>query len=101
MSCAAARRSALEDPLVIAVARRRITGTSSRPALEVLNATDVVIVQHEYGIYDGTDGESVLGVMAEIVAPIVLIAHTVRERPDAQPAVGARAGLLPWPTSSW
>ncbi len=72
--------SGLEDPLVL---QHLGDGSPARVAacIEVLNATDVVIVQHEYGIYDGIDGEAVLGLMAGIVVPIVLIAHTVVSEP--------------------
>ena len=72
--------SGLEDPLVL---QHLGDGSPARIAacIEVLNATDVVIVQHEYGIYDGVDGESVLSLMAGIDVPIVLIAHTVVSEP--------------------
>jgi polysaccharide biosynthesis protein PslF len=72
--------SGLEDPLVL---EHLGDGSPSRQAacIEVLNGTDVVIVQHEYGIYDGIDGDSVLGLMAGITVPIVLIAHTVVSEP--------------------
>jgi polysaccharide biosynthesis protein PslF len=74
--------SGLEDPLVL---EHLGDGSPARVAacIDVLNATDVVIVQHEYGIYDGTDGDSVLSVMAGIGVPIVLIAHTVVSDPTA------------------
>jgi polysaccharide biosynthesis protein PslF len=71
---------ALEDSVVV---QSLGDGSPARVAscIEVLNATEVVIVQHEYGIYDGADGESVLGLMAGIQVPIVLIAHTVVSDP--------------------
>ena len=72
----------LEDPLVVAA-----LGDGSRPrramCVDALNATDVAIVQHEYGIYDGPDGDDVLGLMEELVVPVVLIAHTVVSAPSA------------------
>lgn len=52
-------------------------------ALEVLNATDVVIVQHEFGLYDGVDGSAVLDLVAGIEVPIVVVAHTVLAEPSA------------------
>ena len=82
----------LEDPLVLEYLG---DGSPARVAActEVLNATDVVIIQHEYGIYDGVDGESVLSLMAGIVVPIVLIAHTVVNEPTShQRSVLERAG---------
>jgi glycosyltransferase involved in cell wall biosynthesis len=73
---------ALEDPLVVAALG---AGSRARRALcvDALNATDVAIVQHEYGIYDGPDGNDVLGLMEELVVPTVLIAHTVVSSPTA------------------
>ena len=74
--------SGLEDPLVLQDVG---DGSPARVAacIEVLNATDVVIVQHEYGIYDGIDGESVLNLMAGLTVPVVLIAHTVVSEPTS------------------
>jgi hypothetical protein len=42
---------------------RRPIGDESYDGVDALNATDVVIVQHEYGIYDGPDGDAVLGLI--------------------------------------
>ena len=74
--------SGLEDPLVLQDVG---DGSPARVAacIKVLNATDVVIVQHEYGIYDGIDGESVLSLMAGLTVPVVLIAHTVVSEPTS------------------
>jgi len=56
-------------------------GRVSIGALEALNQADVVIVQHEYGIYDGPDGESIVAVLEEIERPTIVVAHTVLEFP--------------------
>jgi polysaccharide biosynthesis protein PslF len=85
---------ALEDPLVVAALG---DGSRARRALcvDALNATDVAIVQHEYGIYDGPDGNDVLGLMEELVVPVVLVAHTVVSAPTAgQKAVLEQACAL-------
>ncbi len=50
-------------------------------ATRVLNATDVVIVQHEYGLYPGADGDSILTLMGDIDVPLVVVAHTVLTEP--------------------
>jgi len=52
-------------------------------ALEVLDQTDVAIIQHEFGIYPGDDGAGLLPVMAGLNVPSVVVAHTVPERPSA------------------
>lgn len=84
----------LEDPLVVA-ALGRGTDAEVKAAVAALNATDVAIVQHEYGIYDGCDGDTVLGLMAAIDVPIVLIAHTVVSDPTpGQRSVLERACAL-------
>ncbi len=44
---------------------------------------DVVIIQHEYGIYGGEDGEFILDFAARLQKPIMLVAHTVLPRPSA------------------
>ncbi len=52
-------------------------------AARSLDACDIAIVQHEYGIYGGPDGDEILDVLARIQAPCVVVLHTVRESPTA------------------
>ena len=71
-------------------------------AVDVLNGTDVAIVQHEYGIYDGVDGESMLDrPVGRRRCRSIVVAHTVLTEPDAAPTWRARAGLRRSPTRSW
>jgi len=58
----------------------RSPGASQRAAA-ALNAFDVAIVQHEYGIYGGDDGEDVIAVLAELRVPIIVVTHTVLDTP--------------------
>ncbi len=44
---------------------------------ELLNECDVAIIQHEYGLYGGEDGEEVVGILASLRVPSIVIAHTV------------------------
>lgn len=54
-----------------------------RPAaIDALSANDIVIVQHEYGLYDGPDGEGIIEIVEAIDAPIVVVAHTVLSEPS-------------------
>ncbi len=46
-----------------------------------LNRYDAVILQHEYGIYGGPDGEHVLSLMSHLTVPVVCVLHTVLRRP--------------------
>jgi polysaccharide biosynthesis protein PslF len=52
-------------------------------AMVALNRANVVIVQHEYGIYDGSDGDSIVEVLEGIERPTIVVAHTVLEYPTA------------------
>jgi glycosyltransferase involved in cell wall biosynthesis len=53
-------------------------------AVAALNSHDVAIVQHEYGIYPGPDGEDVLKVLSHLSVPSVVILHTVLAVPSAR-----------------
>jgi glycosyltransferase involved in cell wall biosynthesis len=70
----------LEDAMVLAALA---TGPASGRAspIDVLNRSDVVIVQHEYGIYGGLDGSDILDVIDRIVVPTIVVAHTVLASP--------------------
>lgn len=43
---------------------------------------DVVVVQHEYGIYGGRDGDEVLDVLGRIRPPTIVVMHTVLADPS-------------------
>ena len=64
-----------------------------------LNAFDVVVVQHEYGIYDGADGDSVVDVLDLLRVPSIVVLHTVlveptRHQREVLDAIGRRASAL-------
>ena len=46
-----------------------------------LNQFDVAVIQHEYGLYGGTDGEDVLEIIGGLDIPSIVIAHTVLRNP--------------------
>jgi glycosyltransferase involved in cell wall biosynthesis len=46
-----------------------------------LGAADVVILQHEYGLYDGPDGDAVIGLLEDLDRPAIVVAHTVLREP--------------------
>src|SRR6185437_2590098 len=50
-------------------------------AAAALNAFDVAIVQHEYGIYPGPDGGDVLPLLRRLTVPSIVVLHTVLGRP--------------------
>lgn len=64
-----------------------------------LNTFDVVVVQHEYGIYDGADGDSVVDVLDRLRVPSIVVLHTVLVEPtphqrEVLDAIGRRASAL-------
>jgi glycosyltransferase involved in cell wall biosynthesis len=44
--------------------------------------TDVVCLQHEYGIYGGTAGSHILGLVRDLRMPVVTTLHTVLREPN-------------------
>jgi glycosyltransferase involved in cell wall biosynthesis len=46
--------------------------------------TDIVCLQHEYGIYGGTAGNYLLALVRELKIPVVTTLHTILQRPDAE-----------------
>jgi polysaccharide biosynthesis protein PslF len=63
---------------------------------ELLNQSDVAVIQHEYGIYGGVDGDEVVDIIDGLRVPSIVIAHTVLKDPTPHQrsvleAVAARA----------
>ena len=54
---------------------------SLRLAAGHLNMCDVVIVQHEYGVYGGADGSQILHLLDQVRVPCVVVLHTVLTDP--------------------
>lgn len=50
-------------------------------AAAVLDRFDVVVVQHEFGVYGGTDGDEVLDVLDHLQRPVIVVLHTVLTSP--------------------
>ena len=72
---------------------------SLRSAAHALSAFDVAIVQHEYGIYGGADGEEVVRLIEALDVPCIVVAHTVLLSPtphqrEVLEAVAAAASLV-------
>ena len=93
------RWSALVDAPAAAGAARsshqlgdRARRDEARAAAAALNACDVAVVQHEYGIYGGPDGDGRPRRPRRASAcPVITVLHTVLTDPTAAPARGARA----------
>jgi glycosyltransferase involved in cell wall biosynthesis len=74
-------------------------GPSLHHAAERLNECDVAIVQHEYGVYGGRDGDEVVTLLDQLDVPAIVVLHTVLSRPTLHQravleAVGARADAV-------
>ncbi len=46
-------------------------------AAAILDGFDAVVVQHEYGIYGGPDGDQVVAVLEQLTVPVIVVLHTV------------------------
>ncbi len=51
---------------------------------ELLNQSDIAVIQHEYGIYGGPDGDEVIQIMENLRVPSMVVAHTVLKDPTAE-----------------
>jgi glycosyltransferase involved in cell wall biosynthesis len=75
-----------------------VNGSSASVAAcaELLNQSDVAVIQYQHDIYGGVHGKDVVGIMDELRVPSIVIAHTVLKKPTRQQrsvfeAVAARA----------
>jgi glycosyltransferase involved in cell wall biosynthesis len=55
-------------------------------AAEVLNKSnvDLLVIQHEFGIYGGENGEYLLDLIDALQIPFIVIFHTVLSKPDSK-----------------
>jgi glycosyltransferase involved in cell wall biosynthesis len=76
----------VDGPRPVGVVGELVAGSaaSCREAADTLNQHDVAVVQHEYGIYGGPDGDDVLRVLAGLSVPAVVVLHTVLAAPTAR-----------------
>ncbi len=75
--------SSPQQPDLLATVSQAVRGDYVRAArlLGTLDI-DVVLLQHEYGIFGGPDGEYVLSFAEELDQPLVLTLHTVLSEPS-------------------
>jgi len=71
-------REPATNPMVIADHR---TKSDVVRTTRTLNDHDLVIVQHEFGIYDGKDGVDILDILSGITVPVISVLHTVAAHP--------------------
>jgi len=53
-------------------------------AVRAANEHDCVVVQHEFGVYGGTDGEDVVEFVESCLVPVIVVLHTVMPAPTAK-----------------
>ncbi len=68
-------------PEVVAELQRG-SASSIAAAVAALNQLDATIIQHEYGIFDGEDGEEVLEIAEDLEGPVIVVLHTVLDDPS-------------------
>ncbi len=70
-------------PLSPSVVGELINGSavSLASTAKVLSQCDVAIIQHEYGIFGGPDGDEVLDLIEALTIPTVVVLHTVPLHP--------------------
>jgi glycosyltransferase involved in cell wall biosynthesis len=72
--------SSSSDPRVIG---ELVNGSATSVAAtsELLNDSDIAVVQHEYGIYGGVDGDQVVDIIGGLRIPSIVVTHTVLKDP--------------------
>ncbi len=53
------------------------SATSCAASSELLNQSEVAVIQYGYGIYGGDDGDEVVDIMAGLRVPSIVVAHAV------------------------
>src|SRR6476646_3185817 len=75
------------EPEVLSVIRQDVRADYvAVPALLDGRGTDVVLIEHEYGIFGGDAGSYVLSLVQELRQPFVVTLHTVLSTPTARQA---------------
>lgn len=54
---------------------------SMAASIRALNGYDIVIAQHEYGIFGGEDGDEAITVLEGLTTPSIVVLHTVLDAP--------------------
>jgi glycosyltransferase involved in cell wall biosynthesis len=79
--------SATHPPEVVTTIRQDVASDYPAAAAELARrGTDVVLIEHEYGIFGGEAGEFVLGLTAELRLPVVVTLHTLLSDPSPRQA---------------
>lgn len=76
-------------PFAPEVVHQHLNGdlVSLQRTIDVLNQRDVVVFEHEYGIYGGQDGAEILEMVSAVTVPTVVTLHTVPTNPTVNQRV--------------
>ena len=81
-----------DEPEVVAAIRQDVRSDYAAVARTLTSrGTDVVLVEHEYGIFGGEAGAFVLSLVEELAQPLVVTLHTVLSEPSVRQAEALRA----------
>ena len=81
---------------MIPTIRQDVRATTRPPRRDLSSADfDVVLVEHEYGIFGGEAGEFVVALAEELTVPLVVTLHTVLSDPSPQQAATSARTLRP------
>ena len=72
----------LAHPPAVVAELVRGSAASLDSAVAALDGFDVVVVQHEFGIFGGEQGSDVVDLVAPLRVPVIVVLHTVLERPS-------------------
>jgi len=70
----------LEQPAEVVCELVAGSADSCEKAASVLDEFDVVVLQHEFGIFGGQDGAEVIDLVGQLRAPLLTVLHTVPSR---------------------
>ena len=73
--------SPASSPLTVVAELIPNDASSLRLAAQALNHCDVALVQHEFGLYGGQDGDDVVELMRHVEVPQLTVLHTVLPAP--------------------
>jgi glycosyltransferase involved in cell wall biosynthesis len=57
------------------------SAASVAAAAELLNQCKVAVIQHDYAIYGGTDGDEIVELMGALLVPSIVVLHTILAHP--------------------
>src|SRR5665647_990866 len=78
--CSDGRTDSAGSPTVVATLVPG-SATSHAAAVSAIDAFDVLMLQHEFGIYGGENGAEVLDLVDDVHVPVIAVLHTVPVRP--------------------